>query len=140
MTTLTQLQEALEARSFEVVNANEQTRQLRIMGRVPGDVTSQRNWLLVVDRLLLRAESAGWSVDASKQYLRHANGLRFAWRLIFQGENLPTHYADIATTIKAAPQSSRVELTEFPLTGSRQGRGSAGPVGKVPVGPAAKRG
>lgn len=148
MSTLANIKVALAKRGFEVVDAQEQPRQLRLMGRVASDVNIGRNWLLVVHKMLSSSanEANAWKVDASKQYLLHGNRVLYAWRLIFQGERLAASYGDIVASITTAPKSNRVEVTEFALPGMRAnrnmggpGKGSAGPIGTIRVGAEAKR-
>ena len=145
MSTLADITTALAKRGFEVVEKKEHPKQLRLMGRVPNDANIATNWLLVAHRLLTRSEMAAWKVDVSKQYILHGNRILYAWRLVFQSENMLAQYADVAGTLRSAPISNRVEVTEFPLSaranrnGGGTGRGQAGPVGTVRVGADAKR-
>lgn len=134
--------DALEKKvGFGVVNLSLTQGQLRIMGRVPQN--SLPTWLLTMERLLVQSTSAGWSVDLSKQYLMRGQKLLFAWRVIFQAENVAEHLKDITTVISSVPVVRR-QLQEVPLHGNpnrnalRMGKG-AQPTGKAVVGPLALR-
>jgi hypothetical protein len=73
-----------------------------------------------------------WTVDISKKYINKHDQVRYAWRFIFQGENLKEHYAQICSIIRSAPQPSRVELQSIILPGHKPGdiRGGVNAKGK----------
>ncbi len=145
------LHQALASRGFEVINQQEAPTRLQIRGRVQRNLNVERNWLLVVYYLLDWDGPCG--IDISKQYVKHDGQLRFVWRIILQqaaslsgtaldGENITKHLEEVSKRIASAPKSNRVELESFPLYGvgpNRNSKGNVGPVGKVAVGPAARR-
>lgn len=134
---------------FEVVSHNDTNpNQLRVLGRVPEDRVglNMNNWKILMYRLYNAMEKRPWKVDFSKSYFIHdkTKKLVFAWRIIFQGEELTQHYLEIAQFIASSPISARTEVTEMPLTGASADRNStdggkrgAGAFGKVLVGPMA---
>jgi hypothetical protein len=134
---------------YEVVMNTEKPQQLRIIGRIVEDKEGRKinNWLLIIDRLLEAAfDNRPWTIDICKHYFKRGKGqpLIFGWRIILQAEKVAEHYADIVNLIKTAPTSARAEVTEMPLVGSSIHRNStaggkrgAGPMGTIPVGPAA---
>lgn len=133
---------------FEVVVQTEESNRLRIVGRIRSDNAGRNlgNWLLVIDRLLEADRTGKWSVDISKHYFKKGKGqpVVFGWRLIFQGEKIAQHYADIVNLISTAPQTARTEVTEMPMPGSSAhrnttagGRRGAGLTDHTAVGPLA---
>lgn len=119
-TSLRDLQAALNKKSgFEVVDHSESEGRLRLMGRQPKDRlgVNLNNWLLVVRSLLRRSPAAPWKVDISKEYFLRGEQVLYGWRLLFQGEDIASHYEDIFAAIMNAEHTSRGELTEFPLPG-----------------------
>jgi hypothetical protein len=134
--------------SYQVVTSKEKPDQLRIVGRILPDKDGRNvnNYLLVAHRLLKAAFKRPWDVDISKWYFMKSEDapMVFGFRFIFQADKLDQHYADIVNLIKTAPATARAEVTEMPLVGSSihrnstaGGRRGAGPMGTVPVGPAA---
>jgi hypothetical protein len=147
MSALDDLKNILRSRGgFEAVEARATDTQIRLEGRVPPN--AQSHWLITSAVLMDRSEEgAGWSLDYSKHFFRRQlpSGRKsfFAHRLIFQAESIESVVGDIIQTIQRAPQPSRVELQEFPLTGagshrqqSHNGRGAFS-VDKAPLGPMA---
>lgn len=134
---------------FEVVSHNDDNPgQLRMLGRVPEDRAglNMNNWKIMMYRLYTAMKNRPWKVDFSKSYFiqDRTEKLVFAWRVIFQGENLAAHYAEITHLIATAPIPSRAEVTEMPLTGvsadrnsTEGGRRGAGKFGSVLTGPLA---
>jgi len=117
---------------FEVISGKELPKQLRIMGRCHPD---RWNFFLpVIHRLLTFSEdpSVGWTVDISKPYLLRNDRVLFAWRLIFQAQQIAEQYADIVDTITGAAGPTRVELSSQLLPGYKPGdiRGGVNAKGK----------
>lgn len=148
MSSLDQLLAALRKRvGFEAVTQNQTPNQLRLLGRIPADALglNGNNWK-IIKRLLLKAmKERPWTVDISKSYFiqEETDKLVYAWRILFQGENIAQHYADITNLIATAP-SAQAEVMEIPYGGvdanrnsTAGGRRGAGPAGTVPVGPMA---
>lgn len=135
--TSTTVLEMLSRQGFETIRPTETTGQLRLVGRVAGQYSD--NWKVVILHLLQAAERNTWAVDVSRQYFPREGQLFYAWRLIFQGENLHTHYGSIVQTLANAPKA-RFEVKEQALpgvTGQRsmqnsRGKGAA-PAGSVPL-------
>jgi hypothetical protein len=137
-----------ERAGFEVVDLSSADSQIRIVGRVPPNASSQ--WVLIVHHLLLVSRKAAWKVDISRNYfLRDAPSgpkLFYAWRLIFQAPNISEQLIEISSAFKNAPKPARVELQEYPLGATRNrnepwrnnGKG-AGLLGQMPLGIAAVR-
>ena len=117
---------------FQVVQENETPRQLRIMGR--SHVDRWPFFLPVIYTLLLQSSKAEipWTCDISKQYIINKDRVLYAWRMIFQSENLSSYYGDIAAAITSSPSPSRVEITEQLLPGYKRGdvRGGVNAKGK----------
>ena len=113
---------------FETVDSTPSANQLRIVGRVPADAMSVNinNWLLVIRNILLAQTHKPWKADISKQYFLKGNEGRekviYGWRVIFQGEDIANHYADIISVVLGAKHTSSSELTEFPLPGATADR------------------
>lgn len=124
---------------YEVVSNNSGTNQVRLIGRVPEQLV--KSWLIIVRQLLVCSSEASWSADISKSYFLRGGRVMFGWRLIFQGEKIDQHIADIVTTITNSPRP-RAIVNEQPLAGAsanrnRQTPGSlkgAAPAGKAIVG------
>lgn len=134
---------------FEAVSVSEPVPgQLRVLGRVPEDPggLNMNNWKILMYRFYTVMRDRPWKADFSKSYFikEESQKLVFAWRVIFQGENLAQHYSELIQVVASSPISARAEVTEFPLAGAAQNRGAvtggkrgAGPSGRVLVGPAA---
>jgi hypothetical protein len=131
---------------FELVEHSSSPSQLRLLGRVPLDKESRNinNWLIVIRQLLLGSVKAAWKTDISKDYFLMGDKVIYAWRVILQAESIETHLPEIIKVISTAPQSSRSEVTEMPLSGVNANRNStmggkrgAGPIDRVPTGPMA---
>lgn len=124
---------------FERVGESGNDSQMRLIGRVREG--SMPNWLVLIQRLLLRAEQAEWNVDISKQYFLRGEKVLYCWRLIFQADGLHEHLSDISNTIHNSP-GAKTEVTEVPLHHSKgrnrlvRGKG-AQPADKSLVGPMA---
>lgn len=121
-----QLYLALHRKSgFEVVSQTASTNQIRVLGRIPQN--RMPGWLPVSLALLLASESSPWNADISKQYFPRNRKLRFAWRIILQGENIAQHLPQIVGIIDKVPMM-RTELKEVPIQRSshRQSMGAKG--------------
>lgn len=116
-----------ERGGFEVVNQAPSASQLRLMGRVPKP--AMPGWLIIVQRLLIQASKAAWSVDISKQYFLRNDQVVFGWRLIFQGQDLEQHLPAIGQVIVNAPRA-RAFVSEQILAGASPTRNEPGPTGK----------
>lgn len=145
MATLDDLKKLLQARGgFETVESKMTDVQIRMLGRVPPNASS--HWVLVAATLLQVAQSSQWSVDYSKHYFLKKVGsgqkMFYAHRLIFQAPDMKTFIDHIMRAIHGAPQPARIELQEFPLSGSgahreaTSGRGAFSAL-SAPVGPLA---
>jgi|SRR5690606_34152141 len=102
---------------FEVVKETYKPTQLRVIGRV---VNNQFNFWLPTMYQLLKVSSApdaDWTCDISKQYLLHNDSVRYAWRLIFQANDLERQLPAVIATVANAPNPSRVEVSSFVLPG-----------------------
>jgi len=140
------LQRLLRERTgFETVDISSTEGQIRLIGRVPPNASSQ--WILIVHRMLVTCESASWKADISRTYfLRQVTSgkkLFYAWRVILQAPKILECLPEIFNAVQTAPRPSRVELQEFPLAGAsihrnepQNGKG-AGSVDHVPLGPMA---
>ena len=149
MTTAKDIHVALFQKcGYEVVQNTEKDTQLRIIGRIVADKDGRNmnNWILVIDRLLEAGFDRPWTIDICKHYFKRGKGqpVIFGWRIILQADTVAVNYADIVNLIHTAPNTARTEVTEMPLVGSSIHRNStaggkrgAGPMGSVPVGPAA---
>ena len=122
----------------ELVNETPSEHQVRVVFRVPKGAGT-RTWLLLMDRLLEVSEKAPWTLDVSKQYFRLNGGLRYCWRIIFQGQGMQAHDQQIASSFQSVRAPASAQLTEVPLHGSPNRSPTAGLSGHVPVGPAAAR-
>lgn len=121
MATVNDLKALLAQRTgFEVLDMQPSDAQLRIVGRVPPNASS--HWVLLVHRLLVVSKNAPWKVDISRNYFLRAVGtsekLFYTWRLIFQAPKMQTQLKSIVDAVNSAPRPARVELQEFPLTGT----------------------
>jgi hypothetical protein len=125
-----------EKASFEVVKETASASQLRVIGRIGKDKWSY--WLPVMERLLRASAETGraFSCDISKQYLAAPDGVRYAWRLIFQSSALEAAMDRLIEVVRSAPRPERVELTEVRLPGyaGRAFRGGVSPRGKGATG------
>ncbi len=134
---------------FEPVSiAEPNPNQLRVLGRVLEDTggMNMNNWKILMHRFYTTMVSRPWKADFSKSYFvqEETGKLVFAWRLIFQGENLAQFYPELAKLAESSPVSARGDITEMVLPGASRdrhsthgGRRGAGPAGKVLVGPLA---
>jgi hypothetical protein len=135
-----ELYNALHRKSgFEVVNEANSEKQIRIIGRVTNN--RMPTWLVVIQRLLIKAEEAPWSIDISKQYFLRGGKVLFGWRVILQGENIASHLDSIAEVISGAPVM-KMEINEVPIQRSAhrtqmiRGRGAqviGGDAGTPPI-------
>ena len=137
----TAITSALNQKSgFEAVSNKGTDKQLRLLGRVPNALLP--TWLQLIQRLLSAAETATWDLDVSKQYFLRGGKLVFGWRLIFQGEDLSTHFSSVVAIINSVQRVQQV-LDEVPLysnpnRNSLSGTGKgAQPSGSAVVGPLA---
>lgn len=105
---------------FEMVNHQVGPTQVRMLGRVRSQ--SMGSWLVVANHLLTISDGGpGWSVDISKQYFRRSGKMMYAWRLIFQSEQVTERLSSIAQTVVAAPRA-RAIVDEQALPGVRGDR------------------
>ncbi len=141
MTTLSDILAALHSKGgFELVNKNETLTRLRLVGRVPK--VHMGSWLVLINRLIAASDSERpWSVDISKWHFNKDGGRKtvFAWRLIFQAEEVGKQLADIVNIIKTSPGAKSAELEEIHLYGRADnntagGKRGAGPTGTIAVG------
>lgn len=150
MSTQAELLSALNKKAgFEAVSVDStDPNRLRIMGRVPEDAIgmNMNNWKILMYRLYLAMEQRPWKADFSKSYFIRPDTekLVFAWRIIFQGENIVSHFKDIISLVVTSPNSARADVTEMVLPGASRdrhsthgGRRGAGPSGSIAVGAAA---
>jgi hypothetical protein len=146
MATLPELFATLRSKSgFEVVSHTPSATRLRVLGRLPLDREGMNinNWVVLVARLLTATEQGKpWSVDVSKHYFKRDGKLVYAWRLLFQAEEIEKHYADIMNVAKNSPGAKRPEPEEVRLYGRESndtsgGKRGAGALGSVAVGPIA---
>lgn len=123
MASVEELSRLLRGRAgFDVVDVQPSENQLRIVGRVPPNASSQ--WVLIVHRLLIAQEQLPWKVDVSRHYFLRQVGsnkkLFYSWRLIFQAPKVQQHLVSVMDVIHNAPRPARVELQEYPLTGAQR--------------------
>jgi hypothetical protein len=97
---------------FEVVDQSDNQNQIRILGRVPQN--RMPGWLPVMLALLLASEQVEWNADISKQYFTRNRKLRFAWRIILQGQGIERHIPQITRVIEKVP-AMRAEVNEVPI-------------------------
>lgn len=122
---------------FEVVSQTAGANQIRVLGRIPQN--RMPGWLPVMLALLLASEQLPWNADISKQYFPRNKKLRFAWRIILQGDDIAQHLQQIVNIIEKVPMM-RSELSEVPIqrsshrqsTGAKGARGIAGEDGGIP--------
>jgi hypothetical protein len=133
--------EALRQKAgFEPVQENMTSNQIRLVGRVAINKVGQ--WLLIMERLLLKAQNAPWHLDLSKQYFLRGNRILYGWRVILQADNVAQYADELAQTVLATPVVQR-QLEEVSLHGNtdrsvlRGGKG-AQPLFTAVVGPALK--
>lgn len=152
MSTVRDLVNAIRTRvPFEPIDIQESSNQLRIIARIRPDGTSAPidNWMNVMMTFFKRMAqpTCHWKVDISKQYFPRGEKVVYAWRVMFQAENLMTLMPNIIESVMTAPLTSRAEVNEVPLLGASAnrndttgGRKGAGVFGSVPTGPMAVRG
>jgi hypothetical protein len=127
---------------WELLNEERTEKQLRFMMRVKrGQPTTI--WLGIVNRLLELGDqqratgNPAWTIDISKQYFRKPD-LKYGWRIILQGPDLPSCFEMLANEIrKAQAEIMAVEIQEVKLHGSPNRSKTAGLFGHVPIGPLA---
>ena len=127
--------------SAEVLNETATETQVRFILRVPRGVQTTR-WLDVCRSLLQLERNAQWSMDLSRNYFlmpQDQEDMRYRWRVIIQGLNLSQYDAAIAARIREVRFHSRTQIDEVPLHGNPNRSRTAGPIGSVPIGPAARR-
>lgn len=115
-------------------------RQARFVFRVPKGAGTAR-WMILMRQLYLFGRTSAWSIDISKHYFLLDGTMddwRYAWRIIFQGEDLDQHDAEIAHSFRDVRVAGS-QLVEVPLHGSPNRSPTAGTMGKVPIGQAAVR-
>ena len=115
-----------ERGGYEVVNESMRDDYLRLAGRVK-PLSRMPEWMAVLRALYHAGEAAeGWNIDESKQYFDRNGEWRYAWRLIFQGEELVSHLDEIVEVVRNAPPPKEAPNTatgtglvwEFPLVGA----------------------
>jgi len=109
----------LQKCGFEATDVTPGPNQVRILGRVP--TARLQDWLFVLDNLDANSGNL-WTCDLSKKYFRRNKRLVYAWRLIFQGEEVLQHLHDIIRVVNTSARSARQEITEFPLIGASPNR------------------
>jgi hypothetical protein len=134
---------------FDCVESSEEDNQIRLIGRVQPNMSS--NWVSVLHNILLTADGAdGWGVDISRTYflrpLTTGKKLFFAWRFIVQATDMSVATKAIIQAIDNTPKPAFQPVDEFPLPGARgdrnapgRGGGYAGGVFTTPTGPQAIR-
>lgn len=129
-------QALLQKGGFELVRETAGAGQLRLIGRV--DQNKFNFWLMVVHQLLVASArgNSSWRCDVSKQYLLGQDGVRHAWRLIFEvaRKELPLDKVvpEIVEVVSKTRRPAVVELESQLLPGYRDGqeRGGQRPNGK----------
>lgn len=111
----------MQKTGFEVLEESENPKKLRFCGRCKLD-----KWPFfapVIHQLITTSKKPGnpWSIDISKQYIVHEGQVRYTWRFIFQAPDLTAQYQNIVSTIMAAAQPARVEVTRQLLPGYKEG-------------------
>lgn len=110
------LEALMQKAAFETVTHLPKPNQLRITGR-----NHPNRWSFFLPVIYTLHRTAGrdgnWSCDISKQYIIHNDRIKYSWRLIFQGDNLPEKYDYIASVVRGAAQPARVEVDEVLLPG-----------------------
>jgi len=137
-----ELYRALKQRiGYEVVKEQVTNSQIRVIGRVPQQLT--RNWIVVMHHLLLGENAAPWSLDVSKQYFLRGGQVVWGWRLIFQASSIEDHIPGIIQLLGSAPKAKfMVEEQRLPgvrgqrVTMNDRGKGASG-VLKSQAGPQA---
>ena len=140
-----------QAAGYVTVRHEEKPEKLTLYGRQPermhmGSWKMLRGYLLKVANG--KASTRPWKVDVSFWYFidESAGDLqRCAWRLIFSGKDIATHYHDICRVVQSCPKvrSTSLDTIEVPLPGGADrhstagGKRGAGPAGSVLVGAAA---
>lgn len=149
---LAPLTTALRSRlGYTPVSTSHTPKQIRLLGRLPAN--RMGDWLAFIHHIhvnCLERLQPMWTVDISKLYFTKPDTkvVIYGWRLIFQiKEGVPAHIPElvpqIVNAVNSAPRSSRSEVTEMPLVGSRAGDPlsptgkGAGLSEKTPVGPLA---
>jgi hypothetical protein len=137
MTTAKDLFAVLQRKAgFEAVSHTPSATRLRVMGRLPIDRAGMNmaNWKVLMDRLFVAMERGRpWTVDISKMYFRKGGKLVYAWRLLFQGDNIEGHFKDIINVIQTSPGAARPEPEEVKLYGRQSNDTSGGKRGAQPV-------
>lgn len=135
---------------FELIEHDLKDTRAFFLGRVLSPSGMKNGtWPLIAHQLLLMSSGdSPWKVDISRQYflrnLPQGPKMFYAWRLIFQGEELPQHWGSIVEAVRNAPSPARSEVMEIPLHGGaernvpRNGKGAA-TIGSAQVGPGARR-
>lgn len=145
MTSLTeadvdQLKSALLRLGFFVLELNSTNLQIRLSGRVKG-VEALNSWDTATDHLL--NDHPKWKVDVSRAYCKiPGRGKVYYWRLIFQSPTVLDNFSELLQFLKSIPKPTKQVMYnndsgEVMLYGSRGTKGRVGPIGTVPVGPAA---
>lgn len=127
----------------EVVHESVNDSQIRTIFRIPrGRSTTQ--WIAIGKRLAQlqrRQATVVWTMDFSRNYFLlpdDDDDYRYRWRLILQGSNLRVLDPEFVRVLSQVRFQSS-QLVEVPLHGSPNRSRTAGPIGSVPIGPAAAR-
>jgi hypothetical protein len=118
---LAELLGLFNARGFETVSKNVTAKQMRLLGRVPQ--ANMSNWLVAMDYLLAKGETAAWTLDISKQYFRRNGRLLFAWRIILQSDDVAKYYDDLGEAVRNSPKA-RATVETYTLHGAGPNRNS----------------
>jgi len=138
---ISSLSQTLKMRSgYELVSCSEAPNQVRILGRVPGEMMD--TWKVMMSALLDASERASWNIDISKQYFKRQGHLVFGWRIILQGQDVADRLLEVCEVVSNAPRA-KVVVEEQRLYGAsanrnapRGGKGAQGVLTAV-VGPMA---
>lgn len=135
---------------FELIEKELGPTRVRFLGRVLSTAGMKNStWPLIAHQLLLMSRGdSPWKVDISRQYflreLPQGPKMFYAWRLIFQGQELSDNWGHIVDAVRNAPTPSRTEVMEIPIQGGgernmpKNGKGAA-TLGSAQVGPGARR-
>lgn len=129
-----------KSKTLELVEWKDTESRLRLVGRINKSV--QRQWKNIMYQLLLLDTEGVVSVDISRMYIltNDKSDVVFAWRVIFQKEDISESYQQIAKIFATTKQIAVPveEVDSVPLVGRRTPvRGKMGPSGSFAVGPAA---
>lgn len=108
--------------AFETVSSSAAQKQVRVVGRV--DRNRQSFWTTCVHHLLKTAATSGgaWTCDISRQFIMQDNQLRYAWRIILQGQDPAVLQKVLLNALESAPRPGRVEIESMLLPGYKPGQ------------------